>query len=197
MRDCKFVAISNPKSEIMTYLNKVLWVLIPLIMTSCVFPEDDSLEEDSIDQAQAAQMTPDLIGTWTVQAVDYSSVTTYTDGDVTTTETVVGSGTDFNYSITFQDNPDQASGEGVYSLELVNEEGESQLSQGHNIISTAMWNYENDVLSFTAGGKVIEASVNDLSNQTLSLTIERQTSNTFNGVLTEETIITSYDFAKQ
>lgn len=184
----------------MNYLNRVLWVFIPLLMTSCLFPDDESIEEDALEEVQelqAEQMTPDLIGTWMVTSVEYTSNTTSTEDEQPTFNEVTGVGTELNYTIIFTSEPDEVIGEGIYSLELDDGQENIEISRGHNIISSATWTYEGDLIIFVAGGKTIEATVTNLTEDTLNLAIVNETTTTFNGVVTEKTVSTIYEFIKQ
>jgi hypothetical protein len=134
----------------------------------------------------------DIVGTWKLEEVDYTS--TATQSGITTDG--VGEAYDIDGSITFNiDNSYTA--DTVYSVHLtVSMNGiEAGMYDVENLSATGQngtWSMEGDQLTFTANGNTDTMTVT-LSNDNNTLTLDGTTERTIEGVLATVHIIGVYN----
>lgn len=192
----------------MNYIKKLHWLLVPFLVTSCFFQTEDDFQEELAEETAMLQqeenaMSP-LLGTWLVVSVNQNSETTVTSSSSSTTYSTTAVGSDLNHTITFTDEPNEAVGEGLYSLEMTFTETDDNsstsstyFSAGHILLgSFATWNYEGDTLSLDLGGKIVNAEVLNLTTTELLIEISSQDTQTLNGVTTVTSDSIIYEFLK-
>ncbi len=162
-----------------------LMTLLVFTIFSC---STDAINPDTENSLIA---NPDLIGTWTGIDVSYSGTITTISGGITTTQEIEGTNFDGTYTITFTQDPNMVTGEGLYSIEEVttsDDETSSRVVTNLNLItSSTNWNLVDNELSMTADNKIITATISELTNDSLIMEIDESTTTTINGV--SETLV--------
>ena len=133
-----------------------------------------SSDDDSNDNG-GGDTTGDLVATWVGVSVEYTgtSVSEITGFPDITTE-FVGTGYDIDYTMTFDENPNEISSTGSYSIELVTTfEGQSTTQNVENLswLNIGEWSRTGDEVSVTVNGETSTMTIVELTDTTLSINI--------------------------
>lgn len=163
--------------------------LITLLVFTTISCSTDSNFDDTENSLIA---NPDLIGTWTGINVSYSGSITTLIGGITTVQNIEGSDFNGTYTITFTQDPNEVTGEGLYSISeemtAPNGNASTRTITNLNLINAATdWNLVDNELTMDANGKITTATILELTSNTLTLTIDEDITSTINGV--SETVI--------
>ena len=163
-----------------------LMTLLVFTIFSC---STDAINPDTENSLIA---NPDLLGTWTGIDVSYTgSVTTTTDG-TTTVQDIEGNNFDGTYTITFTQDPNVITGEGLYSITeettIPGGDTSSRIITNLNLVTSfTNWNLVDSELTMTADNKIITATISELTSNSLIMLINENTTTTINGV--SETLV--------
>ena len=159
---------------------------------------DPNLTEDQDTMPAAVNLADaDLLGTWTGIDVSYSGSITIISGGITTVQNIQGTNFNGNYTITFSEDPNIVTREGLYSIdeEITDSSGNvsTHVIDNLNLInSSTNWNLVDDELTLDSGGKIADAIILENTGNSLILRIDENTNSTINGV--SETLIKSSIF---
>ena len=160
-----------------------LITLLACITISC--STDSNFDED--ENLLLANANAELIGTWTGIDVSYTGTITTQTGGVTTVQNIEGTNFSGTYTITFTQDPNVVTGEGLYSISqetsTSDDESSTQTITNLNLINSfTNWNLVDNELTMEASGKTTIADITELTTNTLVLTINENITSTINEV---------------
>lgn len=121
----------------------------------------------------------EIVGVWKGTTVDYTGNQTISGQGQNTTATYVGEAYDVDYTLTFTENPQKVISDGSYSIELtttVNGQTTTQNVEGLEFLSSGDWTINGNTLSITVDNETDDASILELTENTLVLkAVESQT----------------------
>lgn len=145
-------------------------------------------------------MDEEILGTWKITAVDLQGTATTTDnnGDVTEAD-VMGTGFDMDLQITIEENPNNYSVEGDFSVmveyTIDNVSYEIPFEEA-GFIDAGTWVIDNDVLIVDGGAEVETATVANVTETSLVLDwVYTQTITQFGTTIVQD-ITGTYTFEK-
>jgi len=143
-----------------------------------------------------------LIGSWALTEVEYEGTTTTTFDGQQTNATFTGTGYDMNFSIQFNENPNDYEADGTYSIRLETTiQGHSQplTSEWENpgFIGTGSWEKNGDQLIVTSNnGDIQEATISELNANTLDIIWEFSQTTTESGATIVQDVNGTYTFQR-
>jgi len=143
----------------------------------------------------------DLVGTWVGQTIDYSGTTVTSFEGQEIVADFVGEGYDVDYTVTFTENPNEATSDGSYSLELTTTiAGQTTTENQENIqfLETSAWSRSGNELTLTtADGESTTGTIQELTATTLVLAIETVEETTEQGFEITATVNAVSTFTRQ
>ncbi len=190
-----FIA-DKPQITIMKILKLSLFAFLTCLVISC--STDPNLTEDQNTMTAAANLADaDLLGTWTGIDVSYSGSITSIASGITTVQNIQGANFNGEYTVTFSENPDIVTREGIYSIdeETTDSSGNvsTQVIDNLNLInSSTNWILVDNELTMDSSGKITTAIILENTSNSLILRVDENTNSTINGV--SETLVKSSVF---
>lgn len=124
----------------MKHLFKITLLSFALVFfASC---EDDDSSNDT---------SADLVGTWSMTSLDYDGTSSTTFQGTTTSIDFIGEGTNIDYTLTFDENPNNFDASGSYDIELTTDfmgQTTTQTESVEDANSTGTWSRDGNTLSF-------------------------------------------------
>ncbi|MEL6811966.1 MAG: lipocalin family protein [Bacteroidota bacterium] len=174
---------------------KILKILFLAVLTAAFVGCSD--DDDGGNPVGGAA---DLVGTWNGTGVSYSGTTETTANGVTISADFVGEGYDYNYTVTFSENPNQVTSEGSYSIELTTTSGGQTITQNVENISfseVGEWSISGDQLTVTsATGDPSTATIVELTANSLILNIVDVQTQNAGGTSVTSTTDSTFTFSK-
>lgn len=135
-----------------------------LLLASC---SEDALPDISQTNAVA------LLGDWNLEAVSTSngSIITTVDGLPVTAE-FSAIGRDFNYQVSFSEDPNVATGMGSYATDVtitIGDQTVTETAEGENFFTTSFWRLEDNAIILMADDLEALYSIVDFTDDTLIL----------------------------
>ncbi len=144
-----------------------LFVALFLVFTSCSKDDDSSSDTSG-----------DILGKWDMTSYDYVGKTvTSTQGQTLTTD-FVGEAFDIDYNIAFEENPNEITSEGSFSLKLTSTVlGQATTQNISNFdvgITSGTWEKNgNEIITKSIRGEA-NMKIEELTNTSLVLSIEEE-----------------------
>ncbi len=148
----------------MKALKLILLAVITITFSACS-NDDDSNNNTSEDS---------ILGTWNGTSVMYTGTSEVTANGITITSNFEGVGYDYNFTVTFNENPNEVTSEGSYSIELtttVQGQTITQNIENLNFSEVGEWELNNDELTVTNNGEASTATIVELSETSLILNV--------------------------
>ena len=126
-----------------------------------------SCESDSIETP-----TTSIIGKWNGDAIEFSGTAEGQFNGLPVTADVIGQGYDLNFSYTLTEDPNLATSEGVYSMEItISLLGQEQKEIKENIEFdfSGSWSQTENTLVLIIEGEEVVAKISELTETTLVL----------------------------
>ena len=190
-------AADKPQITIMKIFKLSLFAFLACMVISC--STDPNLTEDQNTMTVAANLADaDLIGTWTGIDVSYSGSITISTGGITTVQNIQGANFNGDYTVTFSEDPNTVTREGIYSIEEENTDSSGNVStrviDNLNLInSSTNWTLVDNELTMDSSGKITTATILENTSDSLILRVDQNTNSTINGVsetLTKSSVFT-------
>lgn len=143
----------------------VLLIVLGFLISSC--SEDDEVQI-------AAE---DLIGTWSCTAIDYTGTTKTEIQGQTITASFDGVGYDIDFTFTLSENPNIASSEGQYSIELTSMllgQNSVQNIEGLAFSTVGFWTRDGVNMTISQDGKTSNVTIVKLTKTVLELKISNE-----------------------
>ncbi|MCZ4319875.1 lipocalin family protein [Aequorivita viscosa] len=153
----------------------------------------------SDDDSSTPANNGDIIGVWQGTAVDYRGTTTTTAQGQTITADYVGEAYDVDYTLTFTENPNKVISDGSYSIELtttVNGQSTTQNVPNLEFLSTGDWSINGSTLSITVDNVTDDATIIELTNNSLILNVVESQTTTEQGITIVSTTDVTLSFTK-
>jgi hypothetical protein len=126
------------------------------------------------DSETEPTINSDIAGVWNCTAIDYTGTTvTEVSGQSLTTE-FTGEGYDIDFTLTFVENPNEVTSEGSYSIKLTTTllgQSTVQYIETQPFEYTGTWSMDNNTISITNDGDTDVATITELTDNTLVITI--------------------------
>lgn len=181
----------------MNTLKYLLLISVTAFISSCSSDAED---------ANKIIETDNLSGTWTLTEYNYSADQVVVTNSVSITVDTDGIGQNLDYSVTFGNNPDVFSAEGMFDIELTTDAGDTidteVVSSDFFLISvfkptdeddTITWEIKEDILNLTLNNQLSEVEILELSENKLELKfeiVEKTNTATVSGTFTIIEILT-------
>ncbi len=167
----------------------LLLIVLGLTMVSCSKKDDET-----------NPTTGELVGVWTCTGVNYtgSTVTEYMGQNMTTAE-YTGTGYDIDFTFTISENPNIATSEGSYSIELVTTTMGQSVTQNIEDLDfyfTGEWSREGNTMTVTEGGESSDATIVKLTDTEFEVNIVSVESFESSGTTATTTINTTITFTR-
>ena len=170
-----------------------LCLVLALMLTACSGNDDSFDPEDS-------DFNRDLLGTWIAVDVQftYDVVTNFSGQDITSQ--AVGQGYDINFTIIFDDNPNETISDGSYSLEVTTTTlGQSEVENIENImfLESGAWALDGDELIFADSSETGTVEIFELTAESLIIGITESINSSEAGFNFSSTSVSTVTFVKQ
>jgi hypothetical protein len=153
----------------------------------------------SDDDSSSPANSSDIVGVWQGTAVDYRGTSTTTMQGQTITADYVGEAYDIDYTLTFTENPNKVISDGSYSIELtttVNGQSTTQNVPNLEFLSTGDWSINGSTLSITVDDETDDATIVELTNNSLILNAVQTETTTEQGFTVVSTTDVTLSFTK-
>lgn len=140
-----------------------------------------------------------IVGTWTGTAIDFTGTAQTEVQGIPVRVNLVGEGYDLNFTYTLTENPNTATSEGSYSMEVTARVlGQSQTEIRENIPAdfSGPWSQNGDTLTLTVEGEEVIANITELTETTLILEFNVERTEMMNGVEVTSNILMTVSFSR-
>jgi len=182
--------------------NLFMLVFISAVTFSCNTDDDSS-----------QSTTGDLVGTWELSSLDYSGSSATTFDDETTEFDFTGVGSNIDYELTFEENPNNFEAVGGYDIDLTIAfmgQSTTQTESIEDAVSIGTWDRDGNTLTFdgvlvslgdmaptTTDATTNEITISELTANTLVLTQDVSQVQSENGFEIDISISTELVFTRQ
>lgn len=170
-------------------LTKVfLVIVIGILIGGCNKNDDDQPVSGS-----------DITGVWTCTALDYTGTTETVIMGQSISADFVGEGYDINFTLTFTENPNEATSDGYYNVKLTTTtfgQSTTQYLEMQNFTYTGIWSKNGNEISITQDGETSVATITELTDSNLKVTITDIQTITNNGATATTTTNLTLEFTK-
>jgi len=142
----------------------------------------------------------EIIGVWKGTTVNYTGSSTTTVQGQSTIADYIGEGYDVNYTLTFIENTKKFVSDGSFSIELtgtVNGQTFTQNVENQELIPSGDWSVNGKTLSFIIDNETDDATIVELTNNTLILNLVKTETNTDSDFTVTSTSDVTISFIKQ
>jgi hypothetical protein len=126
------------------------------------------------DSETEPTINSDITGVWNCTAIDYTGTTVTEVSGQSITAEFVGEGYDIDFTLTFVDDPNEVTSAGSYSIKLTTTYlGQSTVQnvESQPFVYTGTWSMDNNTISITNDGVTDVATITELTDNTLVITI--------------------------
>jgi len=154
-----------------------------------------SKDDDSIDTTDTR-----IMGDWTVTDISYMGTSSSNVGGVTIDADFTGTGYDMDLKISFDENPNEYTAEGDYSIMLVTDfQGTPIETPWTNVgfIGNGDWVKTDNTLTITAStGEVQSATITELTDNKMVIEWDFSQTTTLQGALVTQNVNGTYTFER-
>jgi len=142
-----------------------------------------------------------IVGHWNGTAIDINGTTQVAlpGFPISVPVTIIGEGYNLNFTYTLAENPDEATSEGSYSMEITaTTVGQSFTENQENIEFdfSGPWSQDNDLLTMTVNGQEVIATILELTATTLIIEFSTEQMVTYDGQDIIINAITTISFSR-
>lgn len=142
---------------------------------------------------------PSITGNWTGTAIDFTGTAQTEVQGIPVRVNLVGEGYDLNFTYTLTENPNTATSEGNYSMEVTASVlGQSQTEFRENVPVdfSGPWSQNGDTLTLTVDGEEVIANIIELTETSLILEFNIEKTEMVNGVEGTSNILMTVSFSR-
>ena len=153
----------------------------------------------SCDTSECDCAAPSIIGNWTGIAIDFTGTAQVEVQGFPVTVNLTGEGYDLDFSYTLAENPNTATSEGNYSMEVTASVlGQSQTEYRENVPAdfSGPWEQNGDTLTLTFEGEEVIANIIELTETTLVLQFDITQTQEINGFEANVTLDMMISFSR-
>ena len=142
-----------------------------------------------------------LVGTWKVTTIDYAGTSTTNSGGTTFTSDFTGTGYDMDLTISFEENPNEYTTSGDYSIEVqstLNGQTFTYNWTNQGFVGAGDWERSGDVITVTTDtGETTTLTVVSETSTELVLAYDEMRTDTQQGVTAVYDVQGTYTFERQ